>query len=52
MELPGWVLEAIRQYQPPFDTGEVEVVLLIETYKTGVTKAKIGGKITVKPPQK
>jgi hypothetical protein len=49
MDLPSWVIEAIRQYQAP-ETGEVSI--RIETYKTGVTRAKIGGTITIKPPQK
>ena len=49
MELPGWVIEVIRQYRPP-ETCEVQIRL--ELYKTGITKAKIGDVVTVKPPQK
>jgi hypothetical protein len=49
MDLPAWVIQAIRDYQAP-ETGEVTIT--IETYKTGVTRARIGGKITIKPPQK
>jgi len=49
MDLPSWVLAAIREYKAP-DTGEVTIT--IDTYKTGVTRARIGGKITIKPPQK
>jgi len=49
MDLPGWVIQAIREYQPA-DT--CEVIIRIERFKTGITKAKIGNVITVKPPQK
>jgi hypothetical protein len=48
MDLPAWVTQVIREYQAP-ESGEV--ILIIETYKNTVTKAKIGGRITVKPPR-
>jgi hypothetical protein len=48
MDLPAWVIQAIRDYQAP-ETGEV--IFILELFKTGVTKAKIGGRITVKPPR-
>jgi hypothetical protein len=48
MDLPAWVIQAIREYQAP-ETGEV--MLTLETYKTGVTKATIGGRIIIKPPK-
>jgi hypothetical protein len=49
MDLPAWVIQAIRDYQAP-ETGEV--IINLEMFKTGVTKAKIGGRIIIKPPQK
>jgi len=48
MDLPPWVSDIIRQFTPP-ETGEVVIVL--ERYKGGVTKMKIGGQIRHKPPE-
>ena len=49
MDLPGWVLEAIRKWQAP-ETGEFTIRL--DLYKTGVTRVRLGDSVTVKPPQK
>lgn len=47
MELPAWVLEEIRRFEPA-PTGKV--VIEIERYQGGVTKLEIGGVVRVKPP--
>jgi hypothetical protein len=49
MELPAWVIQAIREYQAP-ETGEVNIS--IDIYRMEATRARIGGRITIKPPQK
>jgi hypothetical protein len=46
MNLPAWVQEAIRKFEPP-KTGKV--VVEMECYQGGVTKIEIGGVIRVKP---
>lgn len=49
MDLPAWVITAIRDYVP----GETcEVVIRLDRYKTGITRVRIGELLTVKPPQK
>lgn len=49
MEIPSWVLDEIRKYQPP-PTGKV--VLNLEVYMGGVTSIEIGGVVRKKPPEK
>jgi len=46
MELPSWVLDAIKEYEGP-KTGRV--VLELEYYQGGVTKIELGGFIRRKP---
>lgn len=48
MDLPAWVLEAIRAYKAP-DTGKV--VIELERYQTGVTSIEIGGIVRHRPPK-
>jgi len=46
MDLPAWVQDELRRYDPPA-TGKVVIVL--ERYKGGITTLEIGGMIRVKP---
>jgi hypothetical protein len=48
MDLPGWILEAVRDFKAP-DTGQVTIVL--ERYCGGVTQVEIGGIVRLKPPK-
>ena len=47
MELPAWVIDLIRKFNAP-PTGRV--VINLERYQGGITKAEIGGIIREKPP--
>jgi len=49
MNLPNWVNETIRKFVAP-PTGKV--IIELEFYQNGITKAEIGGIIRVKPETK
>ena len=46
MNLPDWVLKAIRDFAAP---GTGKVTLTLECYQGGITKLELGGVVRVKP---
>ena len=46
MDLPSWIIEAIKEFGAPY-TGRI--IIELELYRGGVTKLEIGGFIRHKP---